>query len=657
MTYLSNTRLIFTGRFQADVSTVNNDVRHYDNASFEKVFQDFQTKQSMNGWWNPTGSGAFRLIDCRIVMVGYADGSTVTGAADDSAIGLLIAGSEDRTSGKLVDIDPQWQLASAPWGLEVRLTDGHEPYFFSGQYKPHAFRDLWFGRMLTPQGTPGGGDGAASATFQSVLGDVTWASNLKGSRALAELKAAAVAGLSIRLATFSYIDRDPNSADFTLGTVTGAIGPQLAGEPESFVLGRRFAPANGITSWNGCSYFSAHVDPTSRSILLDLSNAIQLAPANSDPTQGPLVPVGSLNDIGTLRIGVLKDAALTEFSPATEDNFLPIGEIGYQNDGWLLNTSGIAALRLNDSHFALLADHPLALAAALPLNAGTGANGAFGQIAIRETTGGNFVGAEPLVHRIDAPGQSSATIYAARYGVPLSNTQVKISQLGDMPQQGGGQASGPNTPTAPIPDIGVPPTALTMPPEVTTGAAGSASLLIKGDDPGNPRKYIDGQLYLIDFRLPGQGNAARSAFDYIVIHVRDSYVMPAEPTWKDDVAPIFTQYANLYPIMSKQLVNLANPHDVKRHAKILRLAFAQSMSNPNYMPVTRDLSAGKCQMILKFLDRVIESSEPTLEAALTQRLPAAPFADGGPRPDVEHSGGKTAAARNFARVTGLPVVR
>jgi hypothetical protein len=114
MSYLSNTRLIFTGRFQADVSTVNNDVRHFDNASFDKVFQEFQNDESPNGWWNPTGSGAFRLINCRIETVGYADGSTATSSGEDAAIGMLIAGSEGRTSGKLVDIDPQWQLASAP---------------------------------------------------------------------------------------------------------------------------------------------------------------------------------------------------------------------------------------------------------------------------------------------------------------------------------------------------------------------------------------------------------------------------------------------------------------------------------------------------------------------------------------------------------------
>jgi hypothetical protein len=655
MSYLNNVRLVFTGKFQADVSTVNNDVRHYDNATFDPIFQDFQTKESLNGWWNPTGSGAFRLLDCRIVMAGYSDGTTVN--SGDPAIGMLIGGSENRTSGKIVDIDPQWQLASALWGFDMRLTDGNERSFFAGHYRPHAFRDLWFGRMLNAQGSPGGGDGAASATFQSVLEKVTWANDLKGSRALRELQEAASGGLSVRLTTFSYIDQNPQLPDFTLGTCTGVIGPQLSGDPESFILGRRFAPANGTTSWNGCSYFTGHVDTAARRLFLDLSNGLQLNFANNNPAKGPVAPIGSLNDIGTLRAGILKDDSVVEFSPATADNFEPLGEIVYQQDGWLLNTSGIASFPLTEAQLELAADHPLALAAALPLNAGTGANGPFGQIAIRETAKGLFVGAEPIVHRIDAPGESAATIYAARYGKPLAGAAVNTTQLGDVPGQGGGQSSGPHTPRAPIPDIGVPMNAFKIPSSVTTRPDGRATLSISADNPNNPRGYIDGQLYLIDFRIPGQGNQARSAFDYIVTHVRDAYTVPAAPTWEHDVAPIFTQYGNLYPIMSKQLVNLSNPHDVKRHAKLLRLAFAQPMENANYMPVTRDMSRRKQEMILKFLDRIIAGEEPTLEAALARVSPSAPPRPAASPPVVDHPGGKTAAARSFARATGLPEPR
>jgi hypothetical protein len=234
----------------------------------------------------------------------------------------------------------------------------------------------------------------------------------------------------------------------------------------------------------------------------------------------------------------------------------------------------------------------------------------------------------------------------------LPDAQVIISQLGRMPKQGGGQTTGPHIPLATIPDIGVPESALKLPPAVTTGADGTATLPMTAEDPGNPRKYIDGQLYIVDFRLSGQGNQARSMFDYIVAHVRDAYSIPAQPTWKDDVKPIFTQYGNLYPVMSKQLVNLANPHDIKRHAKILHLAFAQPMSSPNHMPVTRDLSQAKREMILKFLDQVITGGETTLEAALAQQSHQKSPSQDRPIENVDHPGGKTMAALGFTRVIG-----
>jgi hypothetical protein len=663
MSFLHDCRLVFNGRFQADVSTVNNDVRHYDNATFDESFQEFQSPQQggpLNGWWNPPGTGAFRLIDCRVVFAGRANGDMIS---DDPVLGSVIGGASGNTSGKLVDIDPQWQLASAPWGLEIRISDRRGAPLLKGRYRAHAFRDLWFGRMLGSNGSPAGGDGAASATFQSVLYDLEWSSAYRSSPSMVELRELSQETdlLSIRLTTFGFRDRDRNSGDFTTGRVVGAIGPQLKDEPESFVAGRRFAPANGQTSWNGCSYFCGRVDHAAKRLILDLSNALQLAYPNADPTQGPTVPVGTLNNIGVLRVGILKDPHVVEFTPANAENFLPIAEIaGYSPSSdetppeipWISRTGGVVSLHLSEQHLTLVNDHPLALAARADLNAGSGRNGEFGQIAIRETTGGSFVEAEPIVHRIDSPGGSSVALRALRYGTPVPTAKIAISQLGRMPGQGGGD---PNSqPQTKIPPIGVPMEALTIPAEISTGEDGKASFEIKAADPGNPRAYIDGQIYLIDFRLPGQGNQARSGFDYVVVHVRDAFTLPGAPQWSD-IEPIMQQYANLYPIMSRSLFNLADQKTVDRHAQVLRLAFSAKMDDPNHMPVTRDLSAGKRQMIIAYLDSVLRRSEAPNVASAAAAGPSHP------RPQVSRptevtapSDSKSRAAREFARATGLP---
>ena len=115
MSYLNNVRLTFAGTFQADISTVNNDVRHFDNATFEPRFQQLQQAGGpLNGWFNPTGSGAFRLIDCRVNGVWYADGSSTTHASEDPVVGMLIGGSNERVSGSRVWKSRSWTPASAP---------------------------------------------------------------------------------------------------------------------------------------------------------------------------------------------------------------------------------------------------------------------------------------------------------------------------------------------------------------------------------------------------------------------------------------------------------------------------------------------------------------------------------------------------------------
>jgi hypothetical protein len=191
MSFLNNTRLVFSGSFQADVSTVNNDVRHFDNALWEQRFQDFQKPDGTeDGWWNPVGTGAFRLIGCRITSVHYRDGTSASSAAQDPAVGLMVAGADDRVAAKLVDLDPQWQQASEIWGLEVRLAAGQEPPLVQGRFLPSAFRDLTFTRIPSLQA-----DAAASATFQSVMEGVAWSAAAAASRAVRELVEVADSGI------------------------------------------------------------------------------------------------------------------------------------------------------------------------------------------------------------------------------------------------------------------------------------------------------------------------------------------------------------------------------------------------------------------------------------------------------------------------------
>ena len=260
----------------------------------------------LNGWFNPNGSGAFRLIDCRVSSVCYKDGTSQSDPAKDPVIGMLIGGSNTRVSGKLVDLDPQWQMASQIWGLEVKLTNDKGAAMFGGKFRPNAFRDLLFTRVGGPAG-----DGGASAYFQSVIDGVSFAEDAPKSTFLKDLREATADGLlSIRLMTFGYVGGPPRSPRYTLGTVLGVIGP-LPQRRRAVVL--RVGPAFHVGA-------AAPPEPAPR------FRASTTSPAWSTRTRKCSSSIsatrcrwrttdGSLMDIGSLSAGLLLDASLTEQEP------------------------------------------------------------------------------------------------------------------------------------------------------------------------------------------------------------------------------------------------------------------------------------------------------------------------------------------------------
>lgn len=98
------------------------------------------------------------------------------------------------------------------------------------------------------------------------------------------------------------------------------------------------------------------------------------------------------------------------------------------------------------------------------------------------------------------------------------------------------------------------------------------------------------------------------------------------------------QYANLYPVMSKGLFDLADPSLAKERAMLLAFAFERDIDDPNHMPVTRDLSAGKRQAVLAWLAQYTGerpgAGEPPPTSQGPPAEPAAPSMEGEP-PEFE----------------------
>jgi len=561
MSYLNPPRLIFAGKFQADPSTVNNDPEHFNTNKFQSNYT-LPGPGATNGWWNPGGTAAWRFFECSVQRVVYKDGTFCDDPAIDPAVGAPVNSSDIKVEGKLVDLDPEQQMVSEIWGFQVVLGSNGYGLGFRSDFEVAPFADIW---TRYPQGQP---DSFFGAFYQSVLNVLEWSNQAK-SRFMAELAQTLPPNgqgmLSIKFNVDGYNDNSATPT-FTFGRVVGSIGPYSPTEPKHFVAGRYLPATPGVQPSWGSAY--ALID--GNSLVVDLGNSL--------PTQSAGGPLNTSQ--GKI------------YAAAAPSNGAPIllGEIEYQNPAWYTQTSGVVGLKLTASQLQLAQSNQLLITSPAILQTPPAPP------LLSEVS--PFVRADKFVFRLDPGMKESTKFYATQLGKAGANQQISL-QL-DSTQMQGQVTQGP----LPGPPVGVPTSALSFPASVTTAADGTAELQLAASDPRNPRGYIDGQVYGVTYGLgstPPPVGSVGNPSQILNALVFDSYPVPDQPNWLEHVQPIFQQYAELYPVM-RPIVDLANFANVIEHLNILKNVFHSPVTSPNYMPVTRDLSGGKRQMILKWLD-------------------------------------------------------
>ena len=600
MSYLNPLRLHFSGSFEAAVSTVNNDPVHYDSARFEPSYAEPQSGTApgeLNGWFNPDGSGAWKLHGCAVTSAFLADGSPAGPA--DPVLSCLIADADQRAAAKLVDLDPEQQLVSEIFGLQLRIAAADGETVLRGEFEPAAFTDIW------DRATAGGaaGDMAAGAMYQSVLTRLTWGDTsgsafLRALRDAARVPSPSRGRLSVKFNVDGF-SMTPG-ARFMTGRIVGTIGPAVPGEPARFVAGRQFmtVPGPGAAAFfapaGGVNFCAAAVDPATRRVYLDLGNAL--------PTSAPGGPPSSLGDLA------LCPAADGPAGPAAGTP-RPIGVLAaaaYTDPAWYPATAGVAVFPpdrpLTDGELAAVGAGPLCLAATAP--GGTPA------AVISEPSSGLFVRADQFVFRLNPGEGAAADLYATRFGRPYGGAGVITVPVPGQLQ--------PDSPLAPgqAPPVAVPADALTYPVRVVTDERGRARLRLRARDPGRPRDYIDGQVYALCPVLEETIAAAGDPYPYnqwnfVSVRVWSGFAPGEPPTWHGDVEPVLRQYANLYPVM-RDFLDLGDYESVCASAKRLAFAFGLGIGDPDAMPVTRDLSAAKRSAILRWLSEPGADGKPLL---------------------------------------------
>jgi hypothetical protein len=578
MSYLDLPRLTFAGFFQADVSTINNGVGYFDNDAFKPEFQQL----GFDGSWNPEGTAIFRLVECTITGARLGD-QQITDPAQDPVIGMALENADDRVFGKLVDLDPQQQMVSQIWGMRLRLTDGVERALFAGDYAPAAFLNLWRRQQHGVQG-----DQTLAAIYQSVLRNVVWHGRSPSKVLEALQRASEQDALSINMNVYGF-GRNPAIPRYTMGRVAGVIGPYRAGEPKHFVLGRQmvagqiFDQSAPLAAQNGVFTFQCKVHADRKTVTADFGNSLQIV--NAD---------GALVDVGQLVLAVSKVPVDTVLASVAADQVAVLGNVNYRQAGWYASTAGVQEFDYSADPWSVahIGERPLLLLTPQPDNSY--------KVLVQESLGGLYVRADEYVYRLAPDATGEVELHATRFGAPLAADIALSANTGAM----GGSGGPPPPPDVPIPDIATPDDGVSYPDTIKSGPDGKAVLKVKAGrfDPRKPRGYLAGQLYGIGYQLAQQPAQTISNFwNFISVFVYSPTKATPQPTWYADIQPILQQYGNLYPIMSKHLVRLGDYDSVVAHLDILKLAFSLPITDPNHMPVTRDLSPGDRAMILTWM--------------------------------------------------------
>lgn len=587
MSYLSALRLHFAGQFQASVSTVNNDPVHFDNSRFRPEYQDRQTRDAYNGWFNPRGDANWRLLGCKVSGAWLAPG--LQAPEDDPVRTYLVADSDSNVAAKLVDLDPEQQLVSMVFGLEVRLTTPAGGTVVRGRFEPAPFTDIW-----SRSTSRSGGDTDAGASYQSVLGDLEWG-DIASSPFLTRLYESAAEGLlSIKFNVDSF-NMTFSSPEFMRGRVVGTIGPAGADEPHQLVLGRHFLttskPTNGFFAPEGnVNFCVAKVDRALEKIYLDLGNALPTAASGAPVDQGPITLACIVQTHDGPRV-----VSIDSCPAAT-----------YTDPAWYPATAGVMELPSNRE----LTAEELEAVAANPLAIFTSPSPGSAAVAISEPPGGEYVRADQFVFRMSPGDHARARLYATQFGEPYPGARIIVLF---EPSQLQSQAGSPDL--GPAPPVASPAGAIHYSTLVTADPRGVADLPIAASNPGNPRGYIDGQVYGLRPVLEDTVFSPGSPYpfnpsDFISVLVWDDLEPREEPlTWFGTIQPILQQFENLYPVM-KRFVRLGDYESVCHNRRELLYAFGLDVANPNSMPVTRDLSPAKRAAIVSWLSDVGTDGNP-----------------------------------------------
>ena len=552
----------------------------------------------------------------------------------------------NQASPKIVDIDVDFQLQKAAiYGMTLVVLLENGELAFQGTLQSNVLaQDVWSKSICIDYTKLTNSSHYLSSKIVSVLSNVQWGDTTVGSTVLAELKSTAEANggnLSISM-TLYYYTRNVAAylyTNFTLAHVIGTIGVAKPTEslnfPSSRIMSFEGMPhaAVPLTENDSCYNFIYSSTPAQLPLWMYkapftiyevASNQTWLSVDFSNSL--PITLKGGTRDLGTLFLAVRNQNCLQLIG----------GPIPYRKHGWN-SKGGIVDHILDPLTAKLLENSPLVVVRTVSsvekmmdydtsarLNVGFAlltacsnvSNGTthYLQQILGEAPTGLFVRTmDYYVGRLEYNQAMTVRILLTKFGKPAHDVNVYVFHDTD-------------TETSVLPPNGVKPESN----QTLTDENGIATFIFRANNIPFPRRYptlqcnnstytlpIDGQVYMFSYYAEGTPVDYNASSITIATIVNDiailgySYYSPSQPyTWKKDIEPIFSQYERLYPVM-KPIVRLGSYRDVTLNHNLQLLYYAMSLdiNHPSYMPVTRDLSPTKKNVILQWLQNPIYDSD------------------------------------------------
>jgi len=621
MSYMDLPRLTLLGRFFTDPSTVDNDPAHYE--------VDCERRSP---WQMPNGQHRFYFKDVTIQAALDPNGNLVAGG--DPLLGAAVSHDMKYGPARIVDLDVYQQGVPGLWGLNLRIQVS-DTLSLTGDVDTPFLNSLRFTRVLPTRGWASwdeygsssfGGDSYACGVYQSVIRIPrnTWP-NASGSDLLDALRNVSFIDpdgsimLSLRMVLDGYQNVETDTT-FKTGRMLATIGPVLdSNEPLRSLRCRwlRNRPllqntaegkANKITSpwywpdFYAAPFYFAQRPNGSKAIVIDMANAIATQTAAGSP-----VDLGNL----TLQFDPYADPALGQFQ-VNDDLYGTLGgvmEISVSDDQWDARHTPVQIVTdANDLGGPVLwkENSPLTIAADLRSVMMTSEPGSpHSRVACRVWVG---MWGEP-----HAPADLKVKVVPVVNGIQGATVPWVAGYQGDTPQAKGALKANISQPDR----------------------QGWATVILKAvKDPGYRTPYLDGQLYFIVVYTgetpPNLKQAPAPQESQISCVVWSRFQVNRDPEWKE-VAAILEPYVKLFPYMTG-LIDLSDAHtfqifgtnppwqppppsppqlvpptpytlpDGKQIARgAIPFYMTRPLTDPRYMPISRDLSPNKMLTVLYFL--------------------------------------------------------